>query len=132
MKRISLSVACVIAFIWGLPALQAQTASEETITIDADAPSHPFPHFWEQMFGSGRANLSLRESYRTDLRAVKNHTGFTYIRFHGIFDDENGVYSELQLPRRCARAQSFASLPVTTDELLRTKRGRGYRSNGGH
>src|ERR1700683_5066196 len=32
---------------------QAQTPAE-TITIDANAPSHPFPHFWEQMFGSGR------------------------------------------------------------------------------
>src|SRR5271170_5553717 len=27
----------------------------ETITVNLDAPSHPFPHFWEQMYGSGRA-----------------------------------------------------------------------------
>ena len=32
-------------------------APTETITIDAAAPAHPFPHFWEQMFGSGRAVL---------------------------------------------------------------------------
>ena len=46
------------------------------------------------MFGSGRANLTLRESYRRDLNAVRERTGFTYVRFHAILDDENGVYDE--------------------------------------
>jgi xylan 1,4-beta-xylosidase len=77
------------AFLWPAHAQQVQTVS-----IDASAPGTPFPHFWEQMFGSGRAILSLRESYRTDLRAVKKITGFQYVRFHGIFLDEVGVYSE--------------------------------------
>jgi xylan 1,4-beta-xylosidase len=66
----------------------------ETITIDAQAPGQPFPHFWEQMFGSGRAILSLRESYRQDIREVKEATGFRYIRFHAIFDDEVGFYNQ--------------------------------------
>src|SRR5215467_14768580 len=66
----------------------------ETIEIDASAPSHPFPHFWEQSFGSGRAILSLRESYRSDLREVKKVTDVRYIRFHAIFHDELGVYDE--------------------------------------
>ncbi len=44
------------------------------------------------MFGSGHANLAMRESYREDLRAVKKVTDFEYVRFHGILDDENGVY----------------------------------------
>ena len=69
-------------------------AAQETIVVDAAAQARPFPHFWEQMFGSGRAVLSLRESYRDDLRAVRDATGFGYVRFHGIFDDENGVYAE--------------------------------------
>jgi xylan 1,4-beta-xylosidase len=64
----------------------------ETIVVDAQAQAHNFPHFWEQMFGSGRAILSLRDSYRRDLRTVKQATGFEYVRFHGIFDDEAGVY----------------------------------------
>ncbi|MGH9455610.1 MAG: GH39 family glycosyl hydrolase, partial [Terriglobia bacterium] len=66
----------------------------ETISINAQAPTHPFPHYWERMFGSGRATLSLRESYRQDLRAVKAATDFEYIRFHGIFDDDTGIYEE--------------------------------------
>ncbi len=69
-------------------------SSTDAVTIDVNAPSHPFPHFWEQMFGSGRAILSLRESYRQDLRDVKKITGFQFIRFHAIFHDEVGVYQE--------------------------------------
>lgn len=72
----------------------ASAATSETIQVNLNAPSHPFPHFWEQMFGSGRAVLSLRDSYRRDLREVKQATGFQYIRFHGIFDRDVGVYSE--------------------------------------
>ena len=73
----------------------AQTPGrEEVVTLDANAPAHPFPHFWEQMFGSGRANLSMRESYRIDLRKTRDHTGLRYVRFHAILDDENGVYDE--------------------------------------
>ena len=68
--------------------------SQETVTIDAQAAVTPFPHFWEQMFGSGRAILTLRESYREDLRAVKKVTDFRYVRFHAILHDEVGVYNE--------------------------------------
>jgi hypothetical protein len=68
--------------------------AEETIEIDASAPAHPFAHFWEKAFGSGRAILSLRESYRNDLRAVRDATGFEYVRFHAIFHDETGIYDE--------------------------------------
>jgi xylan 1,4-beta-xylosidase len=68
--------------------------SPETIRVDLSAPSHPFPHFWEQMFGSGRAILSLRDSYRRDLREVKQATDFQYVRFHGILNDEVGVFDE--------------------------------------
>jgi xylan 1,4-beta-xylosidase len=60
--------------------------------IDAQAGTTPFPHFWEQMFGSGRAILTLRESYRDDLRAVKKVADFKYVRFHAILHDEVGVY----------------------------------------
>src|SRR5690349_5475002 len=75
-------------------AASAQNSTPEVITLDAAAATQPFPHFWEQMFGSGRANLSLRESYRRDLRNTRAHTGLTYVRFHAILDDENGVYDE--------------------------------------
>ena len=66
--------------------------AQEKIEINAQAQTTPFPHFWEQMFGSGRANLPLRESYRNDLRAVKQVTDFRYVRFHAILHDENPAW----------------------------------------
>ncbi|HWE84872.1 MAG TPA: hypothetical protein VG267_08000 [Terracidiphilus sp.] len=69
-------------------------AAQETVKIDAQAQGTPFPHFWEEMFGSGRAILTLRESYREDLRAVKKVADFRYVRFHAILHDEVGVYNE--------------------------------------
>jgi xylan 1,4-beta-xylosidase len=71
----------------------AQTQAEKVV-IDAQAPSRPFPHFWEQTFGSGRAILALREGYQSDLREVKKVTEFSYVRFHNILHDEVGVYDE--------------------------------------
>jgi xylan 1,4-beta-xylosidase len=68
--------------------------AQQDITIDAQASATPLPHFWEQMFGSGHANLAMREAWRDDLSAVKSITGMKYVRFHGILDDENGVYTE--------------------------------------
>ncbi len=89
-------VALLIALTTLLPvAPEAQSNPEsETVEIDASASSHPFPHFWEKMFGSGRAILSLRESYRHDLRETKRITDFEYVRFHAIFHDEVGLYDE--------------------------------------
>lgn len=75
------------------PGAQSQLLSE-TIEVDARAETRPFPHYWERTFGSGRAILTLRESYRRDLRAVRRITGIEYVRFHAIFHDEVGVYDE--------------------------------------
>ncbi|HKS72831.1 MAG TPA: hypothetical protein VJQ82_06500 [Terriglobales bacterium] len=73
----------------------AQNSPQPTVIIvDAKASAHPFPHFWEEIFGSGRAILALRDSYRHDLREVKQITDFKYVRFHAIFHDEVGVYDE--------------------------------------
>lgn len=62
------------------------------ITVDSGDPGTPFPHFWETMFGSGRAVLALRDNYRKDVRLVKSVTEFKHVRFHGIFHDEVGLY----------------------------------------
>ena len=74
--------------------LSAQSEARTTIVVDATAQATPLPHFWEHMFGSGRAILSLRDSYRRDLRDVKQVTDMKYVRFHAIFHDEVGVYDE--------------------------------------
>lgn len=84
----------LFALVFLAPAGLAAQANPETVTVDAKAPAQAFPHFWEQMFGSGRATLTLRDSYRRDMRQVKQITDFKYVRFHAILDDDVGVYSE--------------------------------------
>jgi xylan 1,4-beta-xylosidase len=97
MKR-TFFVLCIVASVSFCVSAQNANSQEskpaETIQVDTRAKGAPFPHFWEQMFGSGRAILSLRESYRNDLREVKAATDFKYVRFHAIFHDEVGVYDE--------------------------------------
>jgi xylan 1,4-beta-xylosidase len=66
----------------------------EQVLINLDGPTTEFPHFWEQMFGSGRAILSLRSDYRSDLHAIHAATDLKYVRFHAIFHDEVGLYGE--------------------------------------
>jgi xylan 1,4-beta-xylosidase len=85
---------CLLAAHNDTSAQTAPAETKEAITIDARSPGRPFPHFWEQMFGSGRAVLSMRESYREDLRQTKKITDFHYVRFHAILNDEVGVYTE--------------------------------------
>jgi xylan 1,4-beta-xylosidase len=91
---------------------RAVVAQEHTV-IDAKASTTPFPHFWEQTFGSGRAILSLRQSYRDDLRTVKQATDFQSIRFHGILMDEVGLYDpdrKTKNPGLAAQAANDASV----------------------
>src|SRR5271156_2731486 len=96
-------------------ALNAQPNSEShTITINARDAGTPFPHFWEQIFGSGRAILSLRQSYRDDLNTVKAITDFNAVRFHGIFMDDVGLYAptaQTQTPGKAAQAAQTRQSP---------------------
>ncbi|MGA7540089.1 MAG: hypothetical protein WBW93_15140 [Steroidobacteraceae bacterium] len=64
------------------------------MTIDARAVGEPFPHFWEQMFGSGRAVLALRANYQHDLAMMRSVTAIGYVRFHGILDDDVGLVGD--------------------------------------
>ena len=92
----ALALAAVLALLIppaGRADARPSSSSPIPVGVDGNAPAHPFPHFWEQMFGSGRATLSLRASYRSDMRAVKGVTGFRYVRFHGILDRDVGVYT---------------------------------------
>jgi xylan 1,4-beta-xylosidase len=92
MKRPALIAVLLISTLAAGP--WAQQSQNQVLVVDGSAPAHNFPHFWEHMFGSGRAVLSLRDDYRKDLRTVKQITDFQYVRFHAIFHDEVGIYDE--------------------------------------
>ena len=71
--------------------VQAQRSGVVHLRVDARARGRPFPHFWERMFGSGRAVLVLRANYQRDLAMMKAATGIRYVRFHGLLDDHVGL-----------------------------------------
>ena len=107
------TLVCAAVLILGGISGVAESQTTEQIVVDAKATTTPFPHFWEQTFGSGRAILSLRQSYRDDLRTVKKATDFKSIRFHGIFMDDVGVYDpdrRVQNPGLAAQAANDASI----------------------
>jgi|HubBroStandDraft_5_1064220.scaffolds.fasta_scaffold03809_2 xylan 1,4-beta-xylosidase len=86
---------CAAAALLVIAAASVSGAQQsEEITVDARASATPFPHFWEEMFGSGRAALVLRTAYQNDLAAVKQITDLKYLRFHAVLHDELGVYNE--------------------------------------
>jgi xylan 1,4-beta-xylosidase len=104
------------AIIFALACLAPLVAwSDEEVIVDPLAPHHSFPHFWEQMFGSGRAILTLRDSYRRDLRTVKAATDFHYVRFHAILHDEIGIYDE---DRHGKAVYNFSYVDQIYDGLL--------------
>jgi xylan 1,4-beta-xylosidase len=87
-------IAVVTLFLTLLASPFATAQTETPIAIDAHAAAHPFPHFWDEMFGSGRAILALRQNYLDDLKDVHDQIGMRYVRFHAILHDEVGVYDE--------------------------------------
>jgi xylan 1,4-beta-xylosidase len=94
-RKAAVAIAALVGFVAAVERAGAQSPAPPVIpiVIDGKAPAHPFPHFWEQMFGSGRAVLSLRASYRDDMREVKGVTDFRFVRFHGILDRGVGLYT---------------------------------------
>ncbi len=96
------------------PPARANTDAVQ-IHVDAKAEGTAFPHFWEKMFGSGRAVLELRADYRKDLSAVEDATGFTYIRPHGIFDRDIGMF---QLNKQGKPVYNFSYVDRIYDNLL--------------
>lgn len=95
MRILGRSTLCATGALWVVLVTGVSLAQEnEEIAIDAHASTTPFNHFWEEMFGSGRAALVLRTAYQNDLTAVKAITDVKYLRFHAILHDELGVYNE--------------------------------------
>lgn len=49
---------------------------------------------FKKCIGTGKMSLALRQDYQENLSIVQKEIGFEYIRGHGLFNDEMGVYRE--------------------------------------
>jgi xylan 1,4-beta-xylosidase len=66
--------------------------TNRAISIKTHQTKGALPHVWEECFGSDRAVVGLRQQWLSDLELVKKSTGMKSVRFHGLFNDEMGVW----------------------------------------
>jgi xylan 1,4-beta-xylosidase len=67
---------------------------ERVINVNFNAEKGPLNTMFNECVGAGRANEGLRADWQQQLAYVKNECGFRYIRFHGLFTDDMGIYKE--------------------------------------
>ena len=77
-----------------LPLLAAEPNAERVIEADLAHVRGPMNRMYNFCVGAGRANEGLRADWQRQLRRVRTDCGFRYIRFHGLFCDDMGVYQE--------------------------------------
>lgn len=76
------------------------------------------PH-WKRCVGTGRLGLALQKQYVEHLEAVQEAIGFDYIRGHGLFHDDVGIYREV-------RGEPFYNFTYM-DQIIDTYLERGLR-----
>jgi len=72
-------------------------ATNETVRLvsaDLQQTSGPLNTMFKFCVGAGRANEGLRADWQRQLAYVHRECGFEYIRMHGLFCDDMGVYRE--------------------------------------
>ncbi|MDE2596089.1 MAG: hypothetical protein KGL44_04330 [Sphingomonadales bacterium] len=81
------------------PARAVAGAGRLEVRVNAASRTGALPHVWEECAGSDRAVITLREAWRKDLDRWRNECGLKRVRFHGILNDEMGVYAPSILTR---------------------------------
>ena len=66
---------------------------KKEITIHS-GDSAPFRNLTNYCVGTGRLDLALHKEYQEELSAVQKLCGFRYIRGHGLFSDQMGIWQE--------------------------------------
>jgi xylan 1,4-beta-xylosidase len=77
-------------------------------------PRDSFPRL---VVGAGRAAEGLRADWQRDLAIIHRECGFEYLRFHGLLQDELGVYSE---NRKGEPVYNFQYVDAVYDAILKT------------
>ncbi len=72
----------------------AAESTERTVTADYTQVAGPRSEMWRESVGAARAAEGLRADWQEHLKIVQDEIGFRAMRFHGIFHDDMGVYTE--------------------------------------
>jgi xylan 1,4-beta-xylosidase len=73
-------------------------AADVTLAVDAGTAAGAWNRFYEKAVASDHAHTVICTAYgrntQNALRKAHAQAGFQYVRFHGLFNDDDGVYSE--------------------------------------
>lgn len=92
LRSVSLSAACAAAPNLDAFAQAGLSGDSQTIRIHTQAEEGSLPHVWEECVGSDRAVVGMRKQWLDDLELVNKTAGVRSVRFHGLFNDEMGVW----------------------------------------
>jgi xylan 1,4-beta-xylosidase len=90
----ALTVQVAVALPSLFAADNATSLTTRTISADLHQSSGPLNTMFKRCVGAGRANEGLRADWQRQLATARRECGFEYIRFHGLFTDDMGVYRD--------------------------------------
>ncbi|MEO7932610.1 MAG: glycoside hydrolase [Chthoniobacterales bacterium] len=90
-----LCAATLLAGGSGLAAGNDNMPKQRTVSADLRQVGGPLNTMFKRCVGAGRANEGLRADWQRQLAIVHRECGFEYIRMHGLFTDDMGVYREV-------------------------------------
>jgi xylan 1,4-beta-xylosidase len=97
------------------PAAAQMASKPRLITVDFSRVKGRHNKFFREVVGAGRAAEGLRADWQRDLSTVHRECGFKYLRFHGLLQDEMGVYREDKQGRA---VYSFQYIDALYDSIL--------------
>ena len=72
----------------------ATNETDRVVSADLHQTAGPLDTMFKFCVGAGRANEGLRADWQRQLTIAHRECGFEYIRMHGLFTDDMGVYRE--------------------------------------
>jgi len=115
-SRRALAFSLLLALTPVVAEARAQTpAPLRVIAADYSRVKGRHDTFFRRVVGAGRAAEGLRADWQRDLAAVRRECGFEYVRFHGLLQDELGVYTE---DARGRPVYNFQYIDAVYDALL--------------
>lgn len=104
--------ASMSALVHGIAPMQPDSTPGTRALTVSDRIAGPLPHYWEECAGSDRAVVGLRAQWLADLEAVRDMAGIRTVRFHGLFNDEMGVFP------RGAKQPNFLYVDMVFDAMV--------------
>ncbi|HEX9048293.1 MAG TPA: glycoside hydrolase, partial [Verrucomicrobiae bacterium] len=92
LKIVHLALGLAMCFAGGTALAEATSASPRLISADLHQTNGPLNTMFKRCVGAGRANEGLRADWQRQLTVAHRECGFQYIRMHGLFTDDMGVY----------------------------------------